>query len=91
MGRNPPEVFLMEQFRYQIDTERLLQTLRKLGLTQATALGNRPMGELLLKAIADTLEHAPVHSFEHWGDRGWWYHGTMTDEDWVLVRLKFFD
>lgn len=82
---------VLHQYAHQIDPIALAQTFRVLGLTLSMNMDGTRAGKILLPAIEETLERVPEHTFQHWGNRGWWYHGTLAEQEWVLLRLKFFN
>lgn len=79
------------QWRYRIVPAKMTKTLQALGLySRPATLEGAQIRRILLPAIEHTLEYSPTHNVEHWGSQGWWYHATITEEEWVLLKLKFF-
>jgi hypothetical protein len=76
----------LRQWAVNLDPQRMAKVFRK----QFLVLDGVQIRKLLLPAIEETLERKPDHQIEHWGNRGWWYHGSLTEEEWILLKLKFF-
>lgn len=82
---------VMRQWSYEIDPGRMTKTLKQMGLANPQfTMTARKIGAAIMPDIEKTLEREVVQNVEHWGSRGWWYHGTMTEEEWILLKLKYF-
>jgi hypothetical protein len=86
----------LQQYAHALDLVKMTRVLQTLGLVKknepatVTVLNGSRLRPILLKAIEQTLERAPEHHVQDWGGTGWWYHGQLEEQEWVLLKLKFF-